>query len=153
MYMELKMNKCIAKVSHDIVNLDVPLKVVFDILTAKAMELIPELEDTYLEHCSEADEEHRKSSRQYMHVGTHTNCNVICYASAAEDLEIGYKIGLIAHEFGHLALIMLGYDNHSEDDANDTGHWLTEIPIFWRGKEKLEWSPTPKWFLTELESY
>ena len=126
------------------------LQRIASVLINKAAEVIPEMRDVSIYQCPEADQEHDDSDRQYMHVSDHTPINVICYAKAAEELDLGYKVGLITHELGHLALIMLGYEDHEEDQANTAGWWLTGIPIFWRGKKRLEWSPTPDWVLKKL---
>lgn len=129
---------------------NVDIEDIADILISEAASILTDLDNVYLNHCEEAEQEHRESSRQYMHVGTHTPCYAICYAQAVNELSIGYKVGLLVHELGHLALIMLGYEDHSEDQANAAGLWLTDIPVFWRGKEKLEWSPIPQWLFDEL---
>ena len=132
----------------------VSVKALTRILARVASDKIPELAGVRARRCDEADEEHRQSSRQYMH--TNHRDLVICYAKETECLSSSFMAGLIAHELGHIALIMLGYtsseeaEDHTEDQANVMGFWLTGLPVFWRGKKRLEWSPIPRWLREEM---
>lgn len=133
---------------------DVSVKTLTRILVKKASTKIPELFSLRAVHCNDADDEHRESFRQFMH--TNHRRHLICYASAAESLPSSFKAGLLVHEIGHLALIMLGYrdsenaESHTEDQANVMGYWLTGLPVFWRGEKRLEWSPIPIWLREEM---
>jgi hypothetical protein len=53
-----------------------------------------------IKHCSEADEEHAASFRQYAH--TFHYPNIICVAKAFWKLPEGYLMGILAHEIGHI---------------------------------------------------
>ncbi len=65
-----------------------------------------------VEHCAEADREHRRNRRQYAHT-FHRGDDVICVAEAYFGLPSRIKAGIFLHELGHLA----GADGESEADA------------------------------------
>lgn len=50
-------------------------------------------------HCALADEEHKRSVRQYAHA-FHKE-GTICVAKAFEDLPRGFQTGILLHEIGH----------------------------------------------------
>jgi hypothetical protein len=64
--------------------------------------------------CSLANKEHAKSRRQYAH--TFHFPMVICVADAFEELPLGYRLGILLHECGHL---YLGRDVESERAADE----------------------------------
>jgi len=50
--------------------------------------------------CPMAEKEHRRASRQYMHVNHYEGA--VCCARAAERLRRNSLLGLFLHEFGHV---------------------------------------------------
>lgn len=121
-------------------------QIILDYLIYQAVQKMPELYNVEAFHCEEADDEHRESIRQYMHVAEHFQDNSICYSKFTDELPPEFIVGLFAHELGHLALIAMGDEDHSEDDAHEMGGYLTGCPITlitWNGRKNLEWSPLP----------
>jgi hypothetical protein len=65
------------------------------------MRQAPTLLGVMVARCPLADEEHARSVRQY----GHTFCQappVVCVAAAWEQLPEGHRLGVLAHEVGHL---------------------------------------------------
>ncbi len=86
--------------------------------------------------CPLANAEHERSMRQYAHV--FHKPNVICVASAFQSLPLGYRLGVLLHEFGHLAL---GGCDHSEQQADGEVLWRYGIRIqrrSYNGARRLE---------------
>jgi len=54
-----------------------------------------------VEWCRVAERDHTRSRRQYAHTG-HVK-GVICVARAYYTLPVKYRVGVLLHEFGHLA--------------------------------------------------
>lgn len=67
-----------------------------------------------VEHCSDADKDHKKRKRQYAHTW-HRDNKTICVAEAFFGLPIEHQAGLIAHEIGHL---LMGPYYHEEYEAD-----------------------------------
>jgi hypothetical protein len=67
-----------------------------------------------VKHCPLADDEHKKSRRQYAH--TFHRKNTICTADAFEDLPEENQLGILLHELGHLEA---GAQRRGEAAAND----------------------------------
>lgn len=102
-------------------------------------------------HCEQADREHRESERQHCHVG-HIKWRV-CYASAADDLPLAHKLGLVLHEFGHLVLQGKNLERpwkFNEQDASDAGGRLVGLQVPFKGRMTLEWARPPRWLLDKL---
>lgn len=114
---------------------------VFHYVRRRAAEIDPSLREVRLELCAEADDEHRKSDRQYAHWGHKPD--TICVARAIEDLDAPWKLGLIAHEFGHAIAVRKAGDAHTEDDAHRLGGMIIGAPVVLKGPLKLEWAPLP----------
>ena len=74
-----------------------------------------------IRHCKLADDEHRRSKRQYAHVGHYKR--TVCVADAFYELPREYRIGILVHEVGHL----LGAID--EEEADVLGIRATGIPI------------------------
>ena len=77
-----------------------------------------------IKHCKEVDIEHSKYLRSYAH--TFHKKGVICVAGAWRDLPIDHKMGIIAHEIGHL---LMGNTDHSESEANKAANKFFDIHI------------------------
>jgi hypothetical protein len=107
------------------------------------------LKRVQIARCARADREHEESERQYMHVGHRFAC--ICYAGATEDLGLNWKLGLILHEIGHLAIggPALVVD-HTEEDANEGAFLVSGVRVHFRGPNTLEWSRPPRWLKENL---
>jgi len=93
----------------------------------------PALSDVEWQVCLDADGEHRKSSRQYMHV-LHMP-GVICCARAVADLPKKNALGLFAHEFGHLLLDAQG-KRQTEPGADRAWLDMTGVAITYSRKKK-----------------
>jgi hypothetical protein len=87
--------------------------------------------------CSEADQEHLTSSRQYAHVG-HV-CDFVCFAHAASGLGEGYLLGLCLHEFGHEMAMEEGESDDPEADADTTILEAFGLKMEYRGEGELEY--------------
>lgn len=79
--------------------------------------------------CELANKEHKRSFRQYAHV-FHVP-GVICVAEAFEALPLGYRLGILLHECGHL---LLG-PPHSEAAADQIIESVYGIRIYRRSYE------------------
>lgn len=77
-----------------------------------------------IKKCSQADKEHKNSTRQYAH--TFHKKGVICLAGAWKDLSIEQHMGIIAHEIGHL---LVGEIEHSELEADKAANKFFDIRI------------------------
>ena len=77
-----------------------------------------------IKKCSQADKEHKNSTRQYAH--TYHHKNVICLAGAWKDLSVDHQMGILAHEVGHL---LVGKVEHSELEADKTANKFFDIHI------------------------
>ena len=89
-----------------------------------------------VEHCPAADEEHRKSKRQYAHVFHRPQ--VICVARAFEGLPNRLQIAILLHEAGHL----LAGPRGGEDAANQAAKRYSGVTISYRDSrygDSLEW--------------
>ena len=77
------------------------VNVCFEIVRSAASQCDPKVGSySLLFGCPDADAEHRRASRQYMHVQHHPG--VVCCARAASRLSKKSLLGLFMHEFGHL---------------------------------------------------
>lgn len=118
----------------------------FALIRARGASLIPALNSVKLRACAAAEAEHDSRWRQFMHYGHHAG--TICYAKAAEELEVEYKVGLVAHELGHAAADILGFwRKHSETDANRLGSAILGAMVRYRGPHHLEWAEVPLWIV------
>ena len=81
--------------------------------------------------CPVVEEQHRRSSRQYMHVN-HVS-NMICCARAAYKLPIKNIRGLFLHEYGHLIA-----PTWEECDADLSILQNFGIEIRYKGKKELQ---------------
>ena len=112
------------------------------LLLQRASERDPRLRGVSVQHCDEADQDHERIGRAYMHVGHYPT--TICYAAAADDLSLPFKVGLLVHEIGHLN------GAEGEQEANEAGGALLGIHVEWRGRWILEWAKPPRWLLDDL---
>lgn len=78
-----------------------------------------------IRQCRIAGIEHNKSYRQYAHTH-HMKGDVICVTAAWKIIPIEYKMGLIAHEIGHL---LVGEVDHSESEADRLANMFFDIKI------------------------
>lgn len=115
---------------------------VFDYVKARARKTFPSLGEVKLCLCKEADEEHRKSSRQYAHYNHHRR--TICVSRAIESLTGPWKVGLMAHEFGHAFADEHGLHKHTEGDADHYGGLILGAKIHRKGPQNLEWAEVPE---------
>jgi hypothetical protein len=88
-------------------------------------------------YCEEIREDRRESPRSFMHVGCRRREDVICtWGPDAERLPIPHLIGILIHEFAHLA-------NPKGEMGNDlwaTLNWGVVIEYRdWRKAKTLEW--------------
>jgi hypothetical protein len=67
-----------------------------------------------LKHCKIAEADHKECKRQYAHTYHYESKNdsfesgeIVCIAKAFNSLPIEYKMGILAHEIGHL---IAGYE-------------------------------------------
>lgn len=67
-----------------------------------------------LRRCDQANKEHKESLRQYAHT-YHKRRGVICVADAFFHLTLNHRMGLLAHEIGH---ILMGPQYHDEEEAD-----------------------------------
>lgn len=95
--------------------------------------------------CSMANREHEASDRQFCHVGH--RLFKICHARATERLALPWKLGLVVHEFGHLALCgpRMIQRRHTEADANHAGELVTGVKVQFKGPLVLEWADPRQW--------
>lgn len=95
------------------------VKTAFEAVKARARARLPWLHGVRLRvSCPQADREHRKQWRQFMHSGHLDRLRRarVCVAAAAE-AELTHKelLGMIAHEFGHIIGTALGYPAHAKN--------------------------------------
>jgi hypothetical protein len=98
----------------------------------------PWLKTVRVRRCVMADREHRKSWRQFMHVGHVHGTLTICYAKAADKLPWENIMGLLAHEIGHLAA-----DEPGEKLADETAKNLFGWKILY-DERNVEWMRAPR---------
>ena len=96
-------------------NLALRLSAITTNYSVRALDHGIDLGEVEVSRCPIADREHRKSPRQFMHVGHHPQ--VICYARAVGSLPEHHVRGLIAHELGHLVAERLGWTQRNEEYA------------------------------------
>lgn len=113
------------------------VRAIFEVVRERGGKLVPMLHSAKLVQCPEADREHAASWRQFAHTNHHDHS--ICYSGALEDLEDGWKLGIIAHEFGHVMAIGLDI-RHTEEDANRFGGVIVGTRVSFRGPHRLEWA-------------
>jgi hypothetical protein len=63
--------------------------------------------------CRRADREHKRSNRQYAHVG-HVH-GVVCIAKALWRIPARYQRGVLFHELGHMALAPAAHTEAAAD--------------------------------------
>lgn len=115
---------------------------VFHFVRAKARRVDQSLEKVTLRFCPEAAGEHSKRDRQYAHFNHLPD--TICVAPQIEVLELPWKLGLMAHEFGHALAFKRKGEKHSEEDANRMGGQIIGTPVIFKGPQRLEWADPVK---------
>lgn len=91
----------------------------------------PSLADIRRSACTLIEADHEESERVFCHV-FHED-GFICIAEDFEDLSDEYQLGILLHEFGHLAT--------GSGEERDADAWVREvlgIPLEY--KETLEWA-------------
>lgn len=82
----------------------------------------------FIRFCKQADEEHRRSKRQYAH--TYHHDFTICFARAIKNLTPAQFAAILAHEIGHL---LAGLDHADvERAANRAANEYFGIKILYR---------------------
>jgi hypothetical protein len=90
-----------------------------------------------LKICALARKHHQESSRAFAHTLHHDG--IVCITPEIYELPEGYFLGILLHEFGHIAL---KDERHTEDQADKIMALLTGIQIerkTYRGMKNLEW--------------
>lgn len=88
-----------------------------------------ELGTIFVRFCSEADDDHARSVRQYAHVFCQKQRHgVVCVARAFVDLPRDHRDGLLAHEIGHLLADPIG----SEPAADEAFRVLTGARVYYK---------------------
>lgn len=80
-----------------------------------------------IRHCKEVNADHKRSCRQYAH--TYHYKNTVCISESFWGLPVSYKLGLIAHEIGH---ILVGKINHKEQEADKQANRFFGIKVLYR---------------------
>ena len=91
--------------------------------------------------CSQANQEHEESKRQYAHV-FHKQ-GVICVAREFFDLPETHQLGILLHEAGH---IWAG-ERAGEDAANRAAKRHSGVTVWYKDGphgERVEWIPPEK---------
>lgn len=84
-----------------------------------------------LKHCHEADLEHYSALRQYAHTGHFKN--TICFAESFIDLPRHHQAGLLAHEIGHIIMLLKRQD-HYEPDADEAARRYLDVSVRYAAK-------------------
>ena len=90
-----------------------------------------------VELCPLAKKHHKKSARQFAHV--FHKANTICVTPEFNDLPVGYHLGILLHELGHIALMDR---KHSECDADHQSFETFGVTIIrrtYKGMKNLEY--------------
>ena len=120
--------------------LDAVLELLLRRVRTRSVSAGKKLEGTRVERCAVANREHRKSWRQFMHVGHKPG--IICCADDAYNLPRANQIGLLVHELGHLLLMPA---EHDEPAANKAGEKATSLSVWYDGPFHLEKVVIPPW--------
>lgn len=85
----------------------------FRLVIKRASKRLPWISRTKLRFCANADADHKRKWRQFMH--SNERPMTVCAARAAEvEMTDSELVGMIAHELGHVAGEALGFPEHAK---------------------------------------